>query len=71
MQHLMFDSGGCKGRLRAYPYLGTWRTLICGEVIFVLEWLVATWNVFFAEGGPRIIIVRSEVQAFRSIGAGR
>ena len=31
MQTLMFDPGGFKGRLRAYPYLRTWRTLLCGD----------------------------------------
>ena len=29
----MFDPGGSKGRLRACPFLGTWRALLCGEVM--------------------------------------
>ena len=37
MQTLMYDLGGVKGRLRAYPFLGMLRTLLCGEVILVLE----------------------------------
>ena len=32
-QTLGFDSGGCTGRLRACPFLGMWRALLCGEVI--------------------------------------
>ena len=36
-----------RSRLGTYPYLGTWRTLLCGEVLFVLEWPVATWDVLF------------------------
>ena len=31
----MFDPGGSKGRLRACPFLGTWRALLCGEVMRV------------------------------------
>ena len=29
----MFDPGGSQGRLRACPFWGTWRALLCGEVI--------------------------------------
>ena len=32
-QNLMFDPGGSKGRLRACPFLGIWRALLCGEVL--------------------------------------
>ena len=28
----MFDPGGSTGRLRACPFLGTWRALLCGVV---------------------------------------
>ena len=35
MQTLMFDPGGFKGRLRAYPYLRTWRTLLCRFFFFL------------------------------------
>ena len=31
----MFGPGGFQGRLRAYPFLGTWRALLCGEVMRV------------------------------------
>ena len=31
-QTLVFDPGGSTGHLRACPILGTWRTLLCGEV---------------------------------------
>ena len=31
-QNLVFDPGGSTGRLRACPFWGTWRALLCGEV---------------------------------------
>ena len=31
-QNLVFDPGGSTGGLRACPFLGTWRALLCGEV---------------------------------------
>ena len=34
-QNRMFDPGGCHGRPRACPFLGTWRALLCGEVVRV------------------------------------
>ena len=46
MQTLMFDPGGFKGRLRAYPFLGTWRALLYGEVL-VLERLVVIRSVLW------------------------
>ena len=30
---MTFDPGGSQGRLRACPVLGSWRALLCGEVI--------------------------------------
>ena len=33
MQNMTFDPGGSQGRLRACPSLGSWRPLVCGEVI--------------------------------------
>ena len=32
-QNRTFDPGGSQGHLRACPFLGSWRALICGEVI--------------------------------------
>ena len=32
-ENRMFDPGGSQGRLRACPFLGSWRVLLCGEVI--------------------------------------
>ena len=32
-QNGTFDLGGFQGRLRAYPFLGSWRVLLCGEVM--------------------------------------
>ena len=31
----MFNPGGFQGRLHACPFLGTWRALLCGEVVRV------------------------------------
>ena len=50
MQTMMFDPGGSKGCLHACPFLGTWRALLCGEVL-VLERLVAIWSVFLQKEG--------------------
>ena len=33
MQNSTFGSGGSEGRFRACPFLGSWRALLCGEVI--------------------------------------
>ena len=35
MQNRTFDSGGSQGRLRACPFLGSWRVLLCGEAMHV------------------------------------
>ena len=32
-QNLVFDHGGSTGRLRVCPFLGTWRALLCEEVV--------------------------------------
>ena len=32
-QNRNFDPGGSRGHLRACPFLGSWRALVCGEVI--------------------------------------
>ena len=32
-QTLVFNPGGSTGHLRACPFLGTWRALLCGEVL--------------------------------------
>ena len=32
-QNMTFDPGGSQGHLRAYPVAGSWRLLVCGEVI--------------------------------------
>ena len=32
-QNRTFDPGGSQGHLRACPFLGSWRALVCGEVI--------------------------------------
>ena len=62
-QTLVFDPGGSAGRLRACPCIGTWSSLLYGE-LFVRALDVA--EAFFAERGPRNIIFRSEVQATRT-----
>ena len=42
----MFDPEGSTGRLRACPFLGTWRALLSREAL-VLEWLMVISSVFF------------------------
>ena len=32
-QNRTFDPGGSQSHLRAFPFLGSWRALVCGEVI--------------------------------------
>ena len=32
-QNKTFDPGGSRGHLRACPFLGSWRALVCGEVL--------------------------------------
>ena len=32
-QNKTFDPGGSRGHLRACPFLGSWRTLVCGEAV--------------------------------------
>ena len=44
-QNRMFDPGGSDGRLRACPFLGTWRALLCGEAL-VLERLRRSATLF-------------------------
>ena len=44
-QNWLFDPEGSTGRLRACPFLGTWRALLCKEAL-VLERLVAICSVF-------------------------
>ena len=34
-QSRTFDPGGSQGRFHACPFLGTWRALLCGEVVCV------------------------------------
>ena len=60
MQPLMFDPGGFKGILRAWPFLGE-----RGARCFVRKfsfWAGVDLKRFLTEGGPRNIIFRSEVQ---------
>ena len=62
-QTLVFDPGGFTGRLRACPFLGTWRALLCEE-LFVRALDVA--GVFLANGGVGISFSRNRgVQARR------
>ena len=45
-QNLLSNLGGSQGRLRACPFFGIWRALLCGEIL-VLEWLIAICSVFW------------------------
>ena len=41
----MFDSGGSTGRLRACPFGGTWRALLCEEIfVRALDEPTACWG---------------------------
>ena len=45
-QTLVFDFGGCSGRLRACPFLGGWRALLCGEVFVWTPDGIRGWSIF-------------------------
>ena len=62
-QNRMFDPGGFQGRLRACPFLETWRALPYGEVIRFVAAGGDLQCFFWLEGGPRNIILQSEIQA--------
>ena len=71
-QILVFDPGGCTGRLRACPFLGGWRALVCGEVFaWTLGWYPRLesvkyredWNVIFKRGQGIRYIVRIAVDS--------
>ena len=53
-QNIIFDPGGSKGLLRACPFLGTWRALLCEELL-VLERLVGTCSVFWRKGDYGVV----------------
>ena len=54
-------------RLRACSFLGTWRALLCGELIRFGAAGGDLQCFFQLEGGPWKIIFRSEVQATRPL----
>ena len=54
-QILASDPGGSTGRLRACPFLGTWRALLCGEVSSVC-WI--RLQRFLADGCLGVIILQ-------------
>ena len=75
-QNLIFDRGGSKSCLRACLLSGTWRALLCGELL-VFERLLTICSIFLegrmtqelscrTEGGPRNIIFRSEIYTTRT-----
>ena len=47
-QNRTFDPGGSQGHLRACPFLGSWRVLVCGEV-YGLRQLVTSCSVLSRE----------------------
>ena len=57
-QTLVFDPGGSKSRLRAYPFLGTRRALLCGE--FHVRVLLEEAAAFFGGSMIRESSCRSE-----------
>ena len=62
----MFGPGDFTGRLRACPFLGTWRALLCGEVLRLGAGWYPRVECFLTEGGPRNIVFQSEIQATRT-----
>ena len=48
---LVFDPGGSTGRLRACPFLGWWRTLLCGRFWFERRTVLEA-GAFLVDGGP-------------------
>ena len=55
----MFDLGGSTGRLRACPFLGTWRALLCGELL-ILERLEEAGVCFGWKDGSGVILQERE-----------
>ena len=49
-KHLMFDPDGFTGRLRAFPFQGMWRALLCGKVPRLAADGTRGCSVFLAEG---------------------
>ena len=47
-KNLIFDPGGSKGRLSACPLLGTWRALLCGELLVLERRVVPDGAAFFS-----------------------
>ena len=50
-QTLVFDPGGFTGHLRACPFLGTWRALLCGWARLDAAIVVAKTGALWVHGG--------------------
>ena len=57
-QTLVFDPGGCTGHLRACPFLGAWRALLCREVLCLGTGWYPRLQRFLADGGLGVIILQ-------------
>ena len=55
-ENMTFDPGGSQGRLRACPVLGSWRALLCGVRLYVLEQLGDELQRFF--GGDSLALLK-------------
>ena len=66
-QNMMFDPGGSQGRLRACPFLGTWRTLLHGEVMRVGAAGDDLQCFFWLKGSLRNVILENKVKATRPL----
>ena len=63
-QTLVFDPGRCTGRLRACPFLGRWRALLCGEVFVWATDGAQGWRAFLS-AEDLYIIFPTEVKTIR------
>ena len=60
----MFDPGGSTGRLRACPFLGGWRAMLCGDVFVWAPDGTQDWSVFLQKDDLEYYFPR-EAQAIR------
>ena len=58
-QTIVFDPGGCRGRLRACPFLGGWRTSLCGQVRLDGGWYLRLERVYGSRSTCIALVIRS------------
>ena len=60
----MFDPGGSTGRLRACPFLETWRALLCEELFVRVMDGTRGLSVFWQKGGLGISFSRDRYNSY-------